>query len=193
MVCQPIPIKRGKCKLATASFGHGITTTPLQLAKGYSIITNGGYDVKPTLIKRDLSTKEQRRRFLKEGVSEKINLIPKKVNFSDCVSNVSYASMMVAGFSTGNKYLIGKSMNDTIVEPARSHTIPNYDELKHELLRIGALGVTISGAGPSVISILDSKKSFTDVKKCFQAQFKSAGYDSSIILTKIGKGARVIK
>ena len=101
--------------------------------------------------------------------------------------------MMVAGFSTGNKYLIGKSMNDTIVEPARSHTIPNYDELKHELLRIGALGVTISGAGPSVISILDSKKSFTDVKKCFQAQFKSAGYDSSIILTKIGKGARVIK
>ena len=88
-------------------------------------------------------------------------LLPTSVKFSDAVINISNAAMMVAGFSTGNKYLIGKSMNDTIVEPARSHTIPNYDELKHELLRIGALGVTISGAGPSVISILDSKKSFT--------------------------------
>ena len=41
------------CKLETISFGHGITTTILQLAKGYSIITNGGYDIKPTLIKKN--------------------------------------------------------------------------------------------------------------------------------------------
>ena len=40
-VGQPIPFRWGKCKLATTSFGHGITTTPLQLAKGYSIIANG--------------------------------------------------------------------------------------------------------------------------------------------------------
>ena len=53
-VGQPISFRWGKCKLATASFGHGITTTPLQLAKGYSIITNGGYDIKPTLIKTDV-------------------------------------------------------------------------------------------------------------------------------------------
>ena len=37
----------GKCKLATASFGHGVATTILQLAKGYAIISNGGYDIKP--------------------------------------------------------------------------------------------------------------------------------------------------
>ena len=46
----PIPFKWGKCKLATVSFGHGITTTPLQLAKGYSVLSNGGFDIKPTLI-----------------------------------------------------------------------------------------------------------------------------------------------
>ena len=51
-VGQPIPFKWGKCKLATAAFGHGVTTTPLQLAKGYSIVTNGGYNIKPTLIKK---------------------------------------------------------------------------------------------------------------------------------------------
>ena len=43
----------GKCKLATASFGHGISTTLLQLVKGYSIISNGGYYIEPTLINKD--------------------------------------------------------------------------------------------------------------------------------------------
>ena len=51
-VGQPISFRWGKCKLATSSFGHGITTTLLQLAKGYSIVANGGYDIKPTLIKK---------------------------------------------------------------------------------------------------------------------------------------------
>ena len=62
-VGQPLKFNWGKCKLATASFGHGITTTPLQLAKGYSIITNGGYDIKPTLIKTDVRniTKKRKR------------------------------------------------------------------------------------------------------------------------------------
>src|SRR5210317_1518715 len=49
----PIKFNWGKCPLATASFGHGITTTLLQVVKAYSIITNGGYDVNPTLIKND--------------------------------------------------------------------------------------------------------------------------------------------
>ena len=48
---KPIEFNWGKCPLATASFGHGITTTLLQLAKAYSIIVNGGYKIKPTLIK----------------------------------------------------------------------------------------------------------------------------------------------
>jgi cell division protein FtsI (penicillin-binding protein 3) len=52
-VGEPIPFKWGKCKLATVSFGHGITTTPLQLAKGYAIISNGGIEINPTLIKKN--------------------------------------------------------------------------------------------------------------------------------------------
>ena len=45
--------------LATASFGHGITTTLLQLVKAYSIIVNGGYNIKPSLIKQIKSKKEK--------------------------------------------------------------------------------------------------------------------------------------
>ena len=48
----PIPFNWGKCKLATASYGHGITTTILQLANAYSIIVNGGYKIDPTLVRK---------------------------------------------------------------------------------------------------------------------------------------------
>ena len=48
---SPLKFKWGKCKLATASFGHGITTTPLQLAKAYDILGNGGYKIDPFILK----------------------------------------------------------------------------------------------------------------------------------------------
>ncbi|MDC1129225.1 penicillin-binding protein 2 [Candidatus Pelagibacter sp.] len=78
-VGEPIPFRWGKCKLATVSFGHGITTTPLQLAKGYAIITNGGFEIKPSLIKKNLENNLKQKRIIKEGVSEKINLMLRKV------------------------------------------------------------------------------------------------------------------
>jgi len=78
-VGKPTPIKWGKCKLATVSYGHGITTTLLQIAKGYSIVTNGGYDIKPTIIKKKLFKKDSQKRILNMGVSEKINKILRKV------------------------------------------------------------------------------------------------------------------
>ena len=77
-VGEPIPFRWGKCKLATVSFGHGITTTPLQLAAGYAIISNGGFEIKPTLIKQS-SKKLPKKRIIKSGVSEKINPILRKI------------------------------------------------------------------------------------------------------------------
>tara|TARA_B100000131_G_scaffold98757_1_gene95875 strand:+ start:119 stop:1774 length:1656 start_codon:yes stop_codon:yes gene_type:complete len=67
----------GKCKLLTVGFGHGIATTLLQLTKGYSIVSNGGFEVSPTLIKRDKYKKSQR--ILKKDVSEKLNPILRKI------------------------------------------------------------------------------------------------------------------
>jgi cell division protein FtsI (penicillin-binding protein 3) len=76
-VGQPIPFKWGKCKLATVSFGHGITTTPLQLAKGYSIISNGGFEINPTLIKNKKNNKKKR--VIRKDTSEAINLMLRKI------------------------------------------------------------------------------------------------------------------
>ena len=67
------------CKLETISFGHGITTTILQLAKGYSIITNGGYYIKPTIIKKNLDKNYKGEKILKNGVSKKMNHILRKI------------------------------------------------------------------------------------------------------------------
>ena len=75
----PIPFVWGKCKLATVSFGHGITTTPLQLAKAYSIISNGGFDIQPTLIKKDRKQNLKKNQILSENISIKINKILRKI------------------------------------------------------------------------------------------------------------------
>ena len=99
-VGEPLSFKWGKCKLATSSFGHGITTTPLQLAKGYSIITNGGYDIKPSLIKQNVSKKSIKNKILNEGVSDKINPILRKV-VSTKIGTAGFAN--IKGYQVGGK------------------------------------------------------------------------------------------
>ena len=99
-VGEPLSFKWGKCKLATSSFGHGITTTPLQLAKGYSIITNGGYDIKPSLIKQNESKKFTKNKILNEGVSDKINPILRKV-VSTKIGTAGFAN--IKGYQVGGK------------------------------------------------------------------------------------------
>ena len=74
---KPLEFNWGKCKLATVSYGHGITTTLLQVVKAYSIIINGGYNINPTLIKNgNLSKKEK---ILSHNVSKKILPVLRKI------------------------------------------------------------------------------------------------------------------
>ncbi len=95
---SPIKFRWGKCKLATASFGHGITTTPLQLAKGYAIISNGGFEVNPTLLKKE--KEKEKKRIIRKGVSEEINLILRKiVNTKEGTANFAN----IEGYEVGGK------------------------------------------------------------------------------------------
>ena len=94
----PIPFNWGKCKLATASYGHGITTTILQLANAYSILVNGGYKINPTLIKKN--TKIKNERILDNDVSIKINSILRKI----VTTKEGTASLAnVEGYQVGGK------------------------------------------------------------------------------------------
>ncbi len=76
---KPLKFRWGKCKLATSAYGHGITTTPLQLAKGYSIISNGGYNIKPTLIFDEKYKNIKYEQIISEDTSNKVNLALRKI------------------------------------------------------------------------------------------------------------------
>jgi len=111
----PIPFRWGKCKLATASYGHGITTTILQLANAYSIIVNGGYKISPTLIKKDRSLKKII--ILKNDVSKKINPILRKIvtNKEGTASLANIEGYEVGGKTgTAQKSMVGGYSNNKI-------------------------------------------------------------------------------
>ena len=97
-VGKPIEFNWGKCPLATASFGHGITTTLIQLVKAYSIIANGGYNIDPTLIKN--KNRNKREKILNDDVSKKILPILRKIVST---KNGTASLANVTGFKVGGK------------------------------------------------------------------------------------------
>ncbi len=95
-VGTPIPFQWGDCKLKTVSYGHGITTTPLQLAKAYAILANGGYDINPTIVKKE--TYRKGKRLLNKNVSQQINTMLRKV-----VTEGTASLADVKGYDIGGK------------------------------------------------------------------------------------------
>ena len=92
----------GKCKLATASFGHGVATTILQLAKGYAVLSNGGYDIKPTLVQNNLIKKTKKKKLLNEGVSEQVvNALRKIVSTEEGTAKFADVENFEIGGKTG--------------------------------------------------------------------------------------------
>lgn len=120
------------------------------------------------------------------------SVLPKQVKLSDYVHNLSNATAIVAGFMKKDTSMIGNSIKDIIVEPARQHLIPGFSQVKENAIRAGALGVTISGAGPSVIAF--TSKSFNQKNICnaMAVGFASAKTKCHTVVCKPSKGARVV-
>tara|TARA_B100000900_G_scaffold415283_1_gene444581 strand:- start:6318 stop:7997 length:1680 start_codon:yes stop_codon:yes gene_type:complete len=114
-VGKPIRFNWGKCPLATASFGHGITTTLIQLVKAYSIIVNGGFAIDPTLIKKKKFLKKKK--ILDKDVSKKILPILRKiVSTKNGTAKLANINGYEIGGKTGtaNKILNGVYSNKKI-------------------------------------------------------------------------------
>jgi homoserine kinase len=86
--------------------------------------------------------------------------------------------------------MIAKGLDDKIVEPVRKKTIPGYEKVKENAINAGALGLTISGAGPSVISILNTDKHSHNVMEAVKEGFAASNIDSKVYLCKPSKGAK---
>lgn len=122
------------------------------------------------------------------------SVLPKTVSMEKLVHNAGHAATMAAGFATGDVELIGRSMSDAVVEPARAFLIPGYQKVKERALEAGACGVAISGAGPAMIAIVNSNNiGASKVAKAMEEGFKSADVSANAFCTKPGKGVSLLE
>jgi len=119
------------------------------------------------------------------------SVIPKTVKLSDLTTNLSNAAAIVSGFLLKDTDLIGRSIQDVIVEPARKQLIPGFSKIKSNALKAGALGVTISGAGPSIISFSKKSDNLKKIGKSMKDGFRSVKIDCDIIICKPSSGPKI--
>jgi homoserine kinase len=77
--------------------------------------------------------------------------LPQSVPLADAVFNVACASLLTAGLTTANWELVTAGLRDRLHQPYRAHLYPRSAELIESAVSLGALGATISGAGPAVL------------------------------------------
>ncbi len=110
------------------------------------------------------------------------------------VPNLGNIAALVAALASGDLALIGRSIEDRLVEPLRSQLIPGFDAVKRAALEAGGLGCSIAGSGPSVFAFADSASAAERIGRAMQASFQSAaGLGSDLFAGKVsGRGARVV-
>ncbi|HMJ35239.1 MAG TPA: homoserine kinase [Baekduia sp.] len=77
--------------------------------------------------------------------------LPKVVPMADAVANVAHASLLMLGLSRGDWDLVSRGLADRLHQPYRAHLFPRSMEVVERAPALGALGATISGAGPTVL------------------------------------------
>lgn len=92
---------------------------------------------------------------------------------------------LIAGLYTNDYELIGRSLQDVIIEPLRKHLIPNFDAVKNGAIQNGALGAGISGAGPSIFALCKGKESAEKVASAMKESYTNTGIAFDLHVSKI--------
>ena len=120
-------------------------------------------------------------------------LVPKNLTVPKAVLNIGRASAIASGFVMKDVARIGSGMHDEIAEPFRERLIPGYRRVKEEALRANAAGVSISGAGPSVIALVDRKRfDPRRVANVMVASFRLNSVKSRCFITEAAPAARIV-
>lgn len=98
--------------------------------------------------------------------------LPSKVEFKDAVYNISRVALMISSFSNGRYDLLKYCCKDSIHEKYRSPLIKDYDLVYNKCMELGALGCFLSGAGPTIMAIVnkDDEKIFFNIKKILESK-----------------------
>ena len=120
------------------------------------------------------------------------SVLPKQIKLSDSVHNLSNAAAIVTGFMRKDVEMIGTSIKDIIIEPARQHLIPGFSQVKKNALHAGAIGVTISGAGPSIIAFTSRSSNPKKICTAMEKGFMSAKVKCNTVICAPSKGAYMV-
>ncbi|MTI32641.1 homoserine kinase [Cytophagales bacterium RKSG123] len=121
------------------------------------------------------------------------NILKEKVPLKDAVQQWGNVAGLVAGLIKNDYDLIGRSLEDVIIEPIRSILIPGFDKVKKLSVEAGALGCGISGSGPSIFALSRGKETATRIKEAMNQAYKELGIDFELHLSKIcASGVRTL-
>lgn len=139
------------------------------------------------IVNPDISLRENKTRLARK-------LVPKKLDVKKAVLNIGRASAIATGFALGDIEMIGSGMVDEIAEPSRERLIPGYRAVKKAASGAGAAGVSISGAGPSVIGLVDrDRHSPRLVAKEMVRTFSRNNVHSTFFVARPAAGARILR
>jgi homoserine kinase len=125
--------------------------------------------------------------------SDARQILRKQVLLKDAIRQWGNIAGLVAGFMKQDYDLIGRSLEDVIIEPVRSILIPGFHEVKATCKAAGALGGGISGSGPSVFMLSKTAATARNVEKLMQAIYTRIGLDHHTYVTTINQqGVKII-
>lgn len=119
--------------------------------------------------------------------SEARAILPQEVLLSKAITQWANVGSLIHALHTSDYELIQNSLHDVIVEPYRSQLIPYYNDVKKAVLKAGALGVGISGSGPSIFSLTKGVQSAKNVELAMINIYSKTGIEFDIHISKINK------
>jgi homoserine kinase len=103
---------------------------------------------------------------------------------SEFVHQSEALALMLAGCFSNNVELLKRGLRDVLVEPRRAALIPGFARVKQAALDSGAIGASISGAGPSVFGWFESHDAAERASHAMVAAFKDAGLESDRFISR---------
>jgi homoserine kinase len=126
--------------------------------------------------------------------SDSRQILRKEVLLKDAIKQWGNIGGLIVGFMKKDPELIGRSMEDVIIEPVRSILIPGFDEVKKNCKEAGALGGGISGSGPSVFMISKDESTAKKVEDIMKEIYQKIGVDYKTYVTQINpEGVKVME
>ena len=124
--------------------------------------------------------------------SDARQILRQQVLLKDAIKQWGNIAGLVAGFMKNDPELIGRSLEDVIIEPIRSILIPGFDEVKKNCKDAGALGGGISGSGPSIFMLSRDKEGAEVCRQIMESIYNRIGIDYYTYVTTISqKGVEV--